>query len=103
MILHQSVDHADRRSIVSEGTTESGKHVLVGFGPAHDTTKPDQGTAIEPEMDLLTLGVRPAYRHHQIAHDLIMAMTISLIDTCQIKGSEQSALVHAVVMWVAHC
>ncbi|KAH7339301.1 hypothetical protein B0J17DRAFT_716340 [Rhizoctonia solani] len=95
MFLHQSLYHPHRRTIVAEHPTESGKPVLVGFASAHVTTKPDWPTALEPEVDLLTLGVRAEYRHHHIADNLIKAVTASLINSCRFKTSEEGALVHA--------
>ncbi|KEP50090.1 acetyltransferase (GNAT) family containing protein [Rhizoctonia solani 123E] len=95
MFLHQSLYHPHRRTIVAELPTESGKPVLAGFASAHVSTKPDWPKALEPEVDLLTLGVRPEYRHHHIAENLIKVVTASLINTCQFKASEEGALVHA--------
>ncbi|CCO36589.1 hypothetical protein BN14_10730 [Rhizoctonia solani AG-1 IB] len=95
MFLHQSLYHAHRRTIVAEYPTESGKPVLIGFASAHVTTKPDWPVALEPEVDLLSLAVRPEYRRHHIAESLIKAVTGSLVNTCRFKAGEQGALVHA--------
>ncbi|CEL60872.1 hypothetical protein RSOLAG1IB_04111 [Rhizoctonia solani AG-1 IB] len=95
MFLHQSLYHSHRRTVVAEYPTETGKAVLVGFASAHVTTKPDWPATLEPEVDLLTLGVRPEYRHHHIAENLIKAVTASLINTCRFKAGEQGAIVRA--------
>jgi hypothetical protein len=94
MFLHQSLYHSHRRTIVAE-LSKNGTPELIGFASAHVTTKPDWPSVQEPEVDLLTLGVRPEYRHHHIADALIRAVTLSLVSTCQVKAGESGALVHA--------
>ncbi|CAE6364251.1 acetyltransferase (GNAT) family domain-containing protein [Rhizoctonia solani AG-1 IA] len=95
MFLHQSLYHPHRRTVVAEYSTKTGKSFLVGFASAHVTTKPDWPAVLEPEVDLLTLGVRAEYRHHHIAENLIKTVTASLINTCRFKAGEQGAIVHA--------
>ncbi|KAG8747020.1 hypothetical protein FRC10_002820 [Ceratobasidium sp. 414] len=94
MFLHQSLYHPHRRTIVAELAVD-GKPEIIGFASAHVTTKPDWPSVLEPEVDLLTLGVRPEYRRHHVADALIRAVTISLVNTCQSKAGEAGALVHA--------
>ncbi|CAE6513889.1 unnamed protein product [Rhizoctonia solani] len=95
MFLHQSLYHAHRRTVVAEYPTESGKPVLVGFASAHVTTKPDWPAVLEPEVDLLTLGVRPEFRGNGIGKNLIKAVAGSLVNTCRFKAGEQGAIVRA--------
>ncbi|CAE6459011.1 unnamed protein product [Rhizoctonia solani] len=95
MFLHQSLYHAHRRTVVAEYPTETGKTIIVGFASAHVTTKPDWPAVLEPEVDLLTLGVRPEFRRNHIAENLIKAVTASLINTCRFKAGEQGAIVRA--------
>ncbi|KAH7339651.1 hypothetical protein B0J17DRAFT_656118 [Rhizoctonia solani] len=95
MFLHQSLYHPHRRTVIAEYPTETGKPVLVGFASAHVTTKPDWPAVLEPEVDLLTLGVRPEFRRNRIGKNLIKAVTASLVNTCRFKAGEQGALVRA--------
>ncbi|KAG8699221.1 hypothetical protein FRC09_006748 [Ceratobasidium sp. 395] len=94
MFLHQSLYHPHRRTIVAELSVD-GKPQLIGFASAHVTTKPDWPSVQEPEVDLLTLGVRAEYRRHHVADALIRAVTVSLVSTCRFKAGEAGALVHA--------
>ncbi|QRV79254.1 hypothetical protein RhiJN_21949 [Ceratobasidium sp. AG-Ba] len=94
MFLHQSLYHTHRRTIVAE-ISKDGKTEIIGFTSAHVTTKPDWPSVQEPEVDLLTLGVRPEYRRNHVADELIRAVTASLVTTCQVKAGEAGALVHA--------
>ncbi|KAG8704086.1 hypothetical protein FRC08_002455 [Ceratobasidium sp. 394] len=94
MFLHQSLYHPHRRTIVAELPVD-GKPEIIGFASAHVTTKPDWPSVLEPEVDLLTLGVRPEYRRHHVADALIRAVAASLVNTCQFKAGPAGALVHA--------
>jgi len=94
MFLHQSLYHSHRRTIMAE-ITNDGVPEVIGFASAHVTTRPDWPSVQEPEVELLTLGVRPEYRRHHVADALIRAVTVSLVSTCRFKASEAGALVHA--------
>ena len=94
MFLHQSLYHSHRRTIVAQ-IENNGAPELIGFASAHVTTRPDWPSVQEPEVELLTLGVRHEYRHHHVADALIKAVTTSLVTTCRFKASEKGALVHA--------
>lgn len=69
--------------------------LIIGFASAHVTVKPDWPSVLEPEVDLLTLGVRQEYRRQHVAENLIKAVTNSLISSCRSKAGEAGALVRA--------